>query len=60
MLTAKRTLVAEGRVRIWPQRGIAGGTGEGDRILIVVGWLCDSMNVLKILRSTHPHMDTHT
>lgn len=35
-MTANRTLVAESGVRIWLQRGISAGTGEGDRILTVV------------------------
>lgn len=35
-MTANRTVVAEGGMRIWLQRGTSGATGESDRILIMV------------------------
>ena len=35
-MTANRTVVAEDGMRIWLQRGAAGGTGESGRILIMV------------------------
>jgi len=57
IVTANRTLVAESGVRIWLQRGISAGTGEGDRILIVVVvmWLHECVKNSSINTPTHGH-----